>query len=286
MAKSLEDFEKKFKEKDGYGKMRAMNKMADLFGVDGVGPGSRGRSPNGMPGARYGSQHENTGGRVRNHEDVYRDINNEMVRSGAGMGAMYGGGSLPNANDPAAMFAFYKQMEKDHKKNEDGNTGGSFNNLSDVQAFVDRKHKGYMEAFKEDILSSMPKTEEQPSEQTPGALKPDPRLSQRMQDSQDFVNQYKLNLRNGNITEMVTGNRPSDAIFDTRPQELGSEMSDMPGGTGTEDIKQDSPLDNTASQVFSDKYVLGLKDTMKKNGMPTRGPGLLATMQIPTMGMM
>ena len=280
------DFEEKFKKMDPYQRSIEMNKIAEFYGVGGVGPGKRGVNVQGRPGARYSSEHETTGGRVRNPEDLHRDINNEMVKSGAFDVAMYGGMEMPAANDPAALYAYHKGLEKQHKKNEDGGTGGSFNHLSDIQHRKSAAYKSHIEQLKEEMLAGMPKQEEQPSEQTPGALKPDPVLSERMQESQNFVNQYKLNLKNGNITEMVTGNRPSDAIFDTRPQELGSEMSDVPGGTGIEDVKQDSPLDNTASQVFSDKYVLGLKDTMKKNGMPTRGPGLLATMQIPTMGMM
>ena len=177
-------------------------------------------------------------------------------------------------------YDLHKAMKKTAKKDLGITNYNSENDRAQVTNFL-QQYKD--DKFKKDILDSMPEQEqEQPSEQTPGALKPDPVLSERMQNSQNFLNQYALKVKNGDITEMITGNAPSDAIFDTRSQELGAEMSDVPGGSGAEDIKQDAPLDNTA-QGFADKYTLRLKNTMKQNNMPTRGPGLIATMQLPYM---
>ena len=271
----------KYAKMDGYDKYRAMNEMAEFYGVEGVrGPGYRG-SVSGRPGANYGDEGRDTSVRRNDHEGFGRALNDKMANGAVADYLRYSGGSLPHANDMEGMYNLHQEMRKAHEKNPDGDTGGAFNNASDVAALAQRTFTSWKDKFKEELLAGMPKQEEQPSEQTPGALKPDPVLSERMQQSQDYVNQYKFKVRNGDITEAITGNKPSDLLFDTRPQELGSEMSDMPCGAGIEDIKQDSPLDNTASQVFSDKYKLGLKDTMKKNGIPTRGPGLLATMQLP-----
>ena len=163
------DWEKKFKKMDPYEKMRAMNKMGEFYGVEGVGPGSRSGSQ-GRSGARYGSQHENTGGRVRNHEDVQRDINDAMASGGTSDYLRYTGNrGLPHANDRAGMYALHKEMEKAHKKNPDGDSGGAFNNLSDIhgltqKAFADWE-QGLLDKIGKGSEETAPVEEETPEPQ-------------------------------------------------------------------------------------------------------------------------
>ena len=75
------DFEEKFNKKDGYGKYRAINKMAEFYNVEGVrGPGYRG-SVSGRPGANYG---ESGRGSWKTKQSTQRAINDAMLQGGVG----------------------------------------------------------------------------------------------------------------------------------------------------------------------------------------------------------
>lgn len=254
-----------------YKNLNKLNKAAEFYGVERTNygipfEGETGRAASGRPGSHNGLK---GAPERRTAEDVGRDIVTKMAEGAMGDHLRYSGGKLPHAQEIEDIIALHKDNKKQFK--EIG--GNNYNNITDNFKLAQHSFQGWQEDFRNSILDGLP---EQPSEQTPGALKPDPVLSERMQDSVDFLNQYKTNLKNGNITQMITGNKPSDVIFDTRAQELGAEEG-VQGATGVEDIKQDAPLDNTA-QGFMSNYTLKLKQGMKDLGMETRGPGLAKTL--------
>ena len=123
MAKSKDN-----KWNDPYGKYRAMNEMAEFYGVEGVGPGSRGgsgRTAAHRHGGGYGRETE----RPRTHEDVQRGINDAM------------------ASGPTDDYL----MNKAHGKN----SGGSFNNLSDAFNLAQTEFNMSKDNLKDEILEDV-----------------------------------------------------------------------------------------------------------------------------------
>ena len=138
------DYEKKWKQKDPYDKWRARGELADFYGVD---PGATGA--NTRPGANY------SGKPVKNHLDIQREINDAMANGAAGDYLRYSGQDLPHADDMGGMWAVHKEMEDDHQQN----SGGSFNNASDVFGVANRAHYEYntnlAEGIVDDVMSQV-----------------------------------------------------------------------------------------------------------------------------------
>ena len=131
----------KWDKMDPYDKMRAMNEIADFYGVEGHGPGSRGGGFGGRPGMNSGGGGRDTSVRRfdNDHERMQRQINDAMANGATADYLRYSGNrDLPHANDREGMYDLFRQMKKEHKKS----SGGAFNNQSDVyglsqQAFGD-----------------------------------------------------------------------------------------------------------------------------------------------------
>ena len=144
------DWEKKWKKMDPYERRVAMNEMGEFYGVEGVGPGSRGgsgRTAAHRHGGGYGRETE----RPRTHEDVQRGINDAMASGPTADYLMNKGQGLPHANDMGGMYGIHKQMEKAHGKN----SGGSFNNLSDAFNLAQTEFNMSKDNLKDEILEDV-----------------------------------------------------------------------------------------------------------------------------------
>ena len=140
---------------DPYDKYRATNKLAEFYGVQGYGPGSRGGGRSGPPGL-YSDSGRDTSVRRNDIESVRRGINDAMASGSTSAYLMYSGQDLPHANDIGGMYDIHKEMEEKHSKT----SGGAFNNLSDVhglaQAEFDMNRSNLADEILEDVMDQVP----------------------------------------------------------------------------------------------------------------------------------
>ena len=134
---------KKWDKMDPYEKHRAISGIGkDFYGVEGI----RGVRPG----------YERPGQERRNMQDVTDDLADAMgtdydVREYL----RYTGGDVPKTREE--LYNLHREMEKDHKKN----SGGAYNSRSDMAGVSQRAYENSREIFKDKILNSIPKDDEQ-----------------------------------------------------------------------------------------------------------------------------
>ena len=122
-----------------------MGEVADFYGVK-RGPTARGALP--------------SSNSRSNEESTLRSINDAMANGATADYLRYTGNrDLPHANDIEGMYDLYREMKKDHEKN----SGGSFNNQSDVYLASQRAFGDWEDNLLSKIGKSSAK-EEKPEE--------------------------------------------------------------------------------------------------------------------------
>tara|TARA_B100001778_G_scaffold64600_3_gene50574 strand:- start:1051 stop:1869 length:819 start_codon:yes stop_codon:yes gene_type:complete len=190
------------------------------------------------------------------------------------------GSWVANANKHAAeLYNKHGLDYNDQRKYAKGAGIGDINSKNDVQGILDHIDSQYtstdeltkaFKAFGEDMG---------PSQNTQDVIVPEVKDSERMQQSEKLLDDYKAGITGSRLHK-----KAGDDPFDTRSSEMGMETpttNEVPDQStdglspGTEDIVPDSPIDNTneiAANDFKNKYSFNVSSALNLSGTPTRGP--------------
>ena len=234
--------------------------------------------------------------------------------------------SLRRGLEAAHLSGEFHDEDGKLKKNAPPREIGSIEDAIAAQKFFEENHEGggrfssnqdyanitrrFVGKDRDNLLTKMESMV--PEEEAGGEAKePKPYvMSQELANARNLVDQYELKLRSPGFNVFSTGanaGKKSDIVFDTRPAELGQELSATPPGGQIADTLNTSPLDNTQvkangelnlaqvepktpqqqnAQAMKDKYAFKVKDTLKAMGKPTStfALGMGAAAMMPGLG--
>ena len=229
---------------------------------------------------------ENSRGGFRSIKDVERDIS-------AAMSNDYSTREFLKYNDEARKemknglpsnrkqnSKLYEMMKDAHKDN--GN-GGKYSSTADragvaqeaFENFEDSRDAGLRKDFRKMLKKNNKKMAA--SQNTEAAVAPEIGLSDAAKESQSLLDKYTTGIT-GSTLGRDTFN--SSDPFDTRGAELGAESpgATQPGGSGVEDVVDESPIDSTNENLeeamdFKNKYSFNVASGLNLAGIKTSGKG-------------